>query len=518
MKYTTTILTTILTGVCSWASSVAQEPVTPNTLTAKEITTLWHPGDNPAGALLDHPLTYSYIRAGYDYTGGNLHRSMEADKAQTLSFDAMGATMLRDTYLRGYFSYDHSVAKEVPYNASILDPYRGMPYFVVDNNVANWLYERYNLGFGIAPASPVSWLSYGLAIDYKAEMGARQRDIRANNRLMQLSIKPGVVFHLHNAHHLGWDIAYDVQKEESRLSNHNTYVDQEYFELKGIGVAKKNIGSGRTTNYIGHTWSTGLRYAYYGPLDLSLSGRYACGVEDATISFDTPRPEGTTLTHTVAGELLLVARKGALTYRGELFGSHQKSNGIEYIVQSDQSEQSRGFLTLAQFARSQYHATTLGASLSLLSKGDRPDTYDWLLTGSAALHDLKSEYLGTATHDTARLLQLGLEGKYQVLRTPGAAARQLTLSLGAGYRHPLSGEYRYAGGFPEQKVHENITSADHTYRTTGMVDLTAGIDYAQKLGHRLPGLISVSLEGRYAHARKGLGQRHGVALRVSYYM
>ena len=54
---------------------------------------------------------------------------------------------------------------------------------------------------------------------------------------MKLSVRPGVVYSLNSGNHIGLNLEYGVFKEESNMSNVNVYIDQPFYELRGLGNA-----------------------------------------------------------------------------------------------------------------------------------------------------------------------------------------------------------------------------------------------------------------------------------------
>ncbi len=79
------------------------------------------------------------------------------------------------------------------------------------------------------------------------------------------------------------------------MKNVNTYVDQTYYELLGLGTAISNVGSGRVNNYEGDAWGGGIQYQYKGRLNVLANVNYLIEGEDLTISYTTPRDGGSVI-------------------------------------------------------------------------------------------------------------------------------------------------------------------------------------------------------------------------------
>ena len=74
------------------------------------------------------------------------------------------------------------------------------------------------------------------------------------------------------------------------MSNVNSYVDQDYYILYGLGTAIKGIGSGVTSNYIGDRFGGALQYNFSMPsFNLLLEGSYDVKAETVQQSYTTPK-------------------------------------------------------------------------------------------------------------------------------------------------------------------------------------------------------------------------------------
>ena len=74
------------------------------------------------------------------------------------------------------------------------------------------------------------------------------------------------------------------------MSNVNTYVDQDYYILYGLGTAIKGIGGGVTSNYIGDRFGGALQYNFStSSFNLLLEGSYDIKAETVQHSYSTPK-------------------------------------------------------------------------------------------------------------------------------------------------------------------------------------------------------------------------------------
>ena len=80
-------------------------------------------------------------------------------------------------------------------------------------------------------------MAFGIEGTYQASLAAKQRDPRVDTRFYNLELKPGVTYAINPRHRVGANFIYASIKEDSRMSNSDSYTDQDYYELYGLGVA-----------------------------------------------------------------------------------------------------------------------------------------------------------------------------------------------------------------------------------------------------------------------------------------
>lgn len=114
-----------------------------------------------------------------------------------------------------------------------------MPYYVADQHLSKWRNQYYDLKFRAATPLLGNHWALGLEGNYVATLAAKQRDPRVDTRFYTLGLTPGITYKLNNSHKFGASFKYSSIKEDSRMSNVNSYVDQDYYILYGLGTAIK---------------------------------------------------------------------------------------------------------------------------------------------------------------------------------------------------------------------------------------------------------------------------------------
>ena len=141
---------------------------------------LWFQSQNAAGTVFDNTDNYSDVKLNYQRTGGNFARPQEGADEQTIGVSSEGFLNLDDAYVWGAFSFRQENKWDAGYNASITDPFRGMPYYVADKYLSDWRNQYYDLSF--RAATPLYWnrVAFGIERGHPLlQFGAEtRRDLR----------------------------------------------------------------------------------------------------------------------------------------------------------------------------------------------------------------------------------------------------------------------------------------------------------------------------------------------------
>ena len=223
----------------------------PASMERMKMQRLWLGSQNAAGMVFDENTRFSNLNFGYGLQDGNFHRPQEGEKESTINVSSEGFMPLEDAFVWGAFSFKQRNLTDAGYNASITDPFRGMPYYVIDEHLSNWRNQYYDLRFRAStPLINDRW-AIGMEGVYQASLAAKQRDPRVDTRYYNLRLAPGVTYQFNPSHRVGLSLSYESIKEDSEMENKNNELSQTYYILYGLGNAVQGIGSGRTTNYYG---------------------------------------------------------------------------------------------------------------------------------------------------------------------------------------------------------------------------------------------------------------------------
>ena len=247
-------------------------------------------------------------------------------------FDTEGGGKVKDFFAWGSFNYSRDKVKEANFNSSIIDPYRGMPYYTADTNVSNWNNQHYRLKMRVATPQFWNFLSFGLDGYYQNSVGAKQRDMRTKSVFYTIIVRPGVVLSAGKNHRFGLDFEYASVREDLEMKAVNSYVEQTYYLLSGLGMATETSGIQRFLTYNGNQVGGGLQYNYAGRMNILLDLGYSKKVEDAITTPTSPRYLGTTKDGLWSGKLMAYipdAKKN--THFVEMNWQERKIDGIEYL-------------------------------------------------------------------------------------------------------------------------------------------------------------------------------------------
>ncbi|MBR8707457.1 DUF6850 family outer membrane beta-barrel protein [Bacteroides pyogenes] len=439
---------------------------------------LWSYSGNAAGIAFDNTRNYSSLQLKYHTEEGNFCRPQEGQTIKAFNVSSEGFLNLQKVYVWGAFSFEQENKYDAGYNASITDPFRGMPYYVADTHQSNWRNQYYNLKFGIA--TPRFWnkITFGLKGTYIASLAAKQRDPRVDSRFYTLELTPGITYTINNQHIWGGNIEYTSIKEDSRMGNTNIYTDQDYYELYGLGVAMKGIGSGRETNYYGDKIGAGLQYNYAKPkVNLLFESYYTMKVEDVNIGFMDPRKDASIKDKQIKAALSMFTTGNKITHHAKLRYIYSRRDGIQYINQHDNSESESKWIQLYRSIRSTYQTRASSADYSLVC--NRGDEYNWKVDVSATYTNNKDEYILPNSTKNSENLYLYVCGKKNIVMGDKLNKR-LLLSANGGYNKNLSGNYKYGGPHPDYPTVTELETADSNFQTSDYYRVGISASYSQQ--------------------------------------
>lgn len=252
--------------------------------------------DNASGIQLDQMDYYSQVGLGYDIEKGSFKRAQEGEHNTGYRFFTDGGgTMkaLKGAFIWGSFEYSRDQLRDAEYNASLIDPLRGTPFFIADTYKSKWINQLYDMT--VKAAAPKLWdrLIFGIEATYQNGQGAKQHDPRPLVSLSKFEIKPGVTVTL-GKHAIGANYQYYSRREDGTASNkismstNPVYI----FNFPGFYV-DASISSSTDDNqriYNANCMGVGGQYSFTTQkLRLLVSGKYTREIEDVTNSYTTPK-------------------------------------------------------------------------------------------------------------------------------------------------------------------------------------------------------------------------------------
>ena len=454
---------------------------------------LWLNSQNPAGMALDDTIRFSNLHFNYNQLNGNFHRPQEGEKESTTGVSSEGFMHLGKALVWGKFNFMQRNLTDAGFNASITDPFRGMPYYIIDEHQSNWRNQYYDLSFRASTPMLNNRWAIGLEGVYQASLAAKQRDPRVDARFYTLKIVPGITWRVNDFHHLGLSLRYESIKEDSRMENENSDIDQTYYILYGLGTSVQGIGSGKTANYYGDRLGVALQYHFQTSVwNVLMEGSYDVRAENVEHSFTSPKKDAGVKDRTC--QLSLSAYR-----KGEKFSQFLKGvytnrhiDGIQYVSQYDNSESLDGWNVLYKSIRSTYD--TQKASMKYALMRNRENEYSWKLEANAIYCKQNDEYLLPNSVKKAENLSLELGGKKNFI-VGNQMKNRLLVDVYMAYNHNLSGGYHYGGSHPEYISVTGLETSDANYLNSNYHRFGGSLTYSQLF--KKSGKTHFFVKGRY---------------------
>lgn len=478
-QYMSYVKSGLLMIVCLASMRGAAQGFSPAAMEQLKAKRLWFQSQNAAGTAFDDVQNYSNVILGYDLHDGNYCRPQEGQKEATVGVSSEGFINLKNAYVWGAFNFSHENLTDAGYNASIADPFRGMPYYVADQHLSDWRNQYYDLSFRAATPLLGNHWTLGIGGNYVATLAAKQRDPRVDTRFYTLQLTPGVAYKVNDSHKLGVNFKYTSIKEDSRMSNVNVYVDQDYYTLFGLGTAIKGIGSGVTSNYIGDRFGGALQYNYStSSFNLLFEGSYDVKAETVQHSYTTPRKIAGVKDKVAQASLTAVQEGRSYTNYAKLAYQNRHIDGIQYISQRDNSESQSGWMDMYSNIRSVYK--TQAASLNYALSKNRGMEYAWKVELDVNYTKQDDKYLMPNSVQNAENLSFALGWKNNFV-LGNSMNRRLLVDIHAAYNANLGGEYVYGGSHSDYLTVTGLQQGLTNYYTSDYYRIGGAVTYSQQV-------------------------------------
>ncbi|MDL2320388.1 hypothetical protein LJC45_04570 [Alistipes sp. OttesenSCG-928-B03] len=487
-------------------TATAQESITPAALELYKQRSLWRQSTNAAGSLLDNPWSYAQLEAGYKMTDGSFHRPQQGKEENNLSFYTEGGRTLSGFYAWGSFAYDRETIHDANYNVSLADPYRNMPYYLVDINPSKWLNQHYNLNFRLTTLRLCDdRLILGMEGTYKTTSAAKQRDMRTMNRYMLFGLKPGIVYSTtpkyaySSTHTFGLNFEYYMLKEEGNMTSINED-KQIYYIHRGLGVADYYYGNpNRTTNYMGNNVGGGVQYHYNGTcFELLASANYSYKVEDVENGYSEAKPLGTVRDHLWQGRIMFQTKKHHITHHLDLKYTDRNIDGIEYLTEYNNEVDPPVWEKVFSSVRSQYKTQTAEAVYSLAV--NRGQEYNWKFDARASYYKQDDEYKLPISVMQTENMAFSLDAKKNFAFGNSMLLHRLLVTVGGSYNTNLSGKYEYNGPNAGYHTVSELFPQELAFLTSDFYHIGGSVTYSQRISKNNEANMYARITYKYAKA------------------
>lgn len=476
-------------ATCLVAMEVGAQGFSPAALEQLKMQRLWFKSQNAAGTAFDDVQNYSDVKFNYNLQDGDFMRPQDGQKETTIGVSSEGFMNLGNSYVWGSFSFAQENLSNAGYNISITDPFRGMPYYCIDDHKdgSDWRNQFYNLKFRAAtPLLKEHW-TIGIEGSYISSIAAKQRDPRIDTRFYTLEVMPGVSYKINDNHKLGVSFRYTSIKEDSSPENENNYIANDYYELYGLGTAVKGVSNygTYTTNYFGDRFGGALQYNLSSDAwNVLLEGSYSVKAETAERGYEIPELLGSVKDKLL--EVSLDAVRQGENFTHYISGNYLNRNidGYQYILKYDDSGSFGGYVELHRNIRSTYKTTA--ASFDYAISKNRGAEYSWKVEAGLDYIKQDDEYLmpnSIKNHENLTF-DLGVKVNFALGERMN---RRLLLDLHGAFNNNLGGEYVYGGPNPDYTSVTELEQGLQNYYTSDYTRLGGALTYSQqvKQGQRI---------------------------------
>lgn len=477
------------------------EQHTPVSLELYKMNGLWMQSSNAAGILNDRPDGYATLETGYRRIDGDFRRPQQGQRDDMFHISTEGGLMTsKNIYAWGHFTYERGWIEGANYNMSIIDPYRGMPFYAIDLIPSPWVNQNYDMGFRVA-TDVLGALSLGLDLSYTASSAAKQYDIRTDNSGMKLQLRPGAAYSF-GKHAIGANFNYYSYKEEG-ISDITSGQEFAYYLHKGLGVADFNLATilSRESNYVGNNVGGSLQYGFNGNgINILLTGSYDYRVEDVNRSWTKPYREGTVRDNQWSVGLKGYTKGKYASYFSLDYG-RRSMDGIEFVMVDIGQAWGVAFSSV----RSKYETTTASLSYDMVAKGDGGE-YGW--KAGVAANYIKQDDVYLLPESVFNYENVSMEASFKKNFRFGPRSNRIIPELGVLLNRNLSGGYDYNGPRPDSEPVTGLMAGDLAYLTSDYVAGRASLTYSQTIGRDGSTVIFGKVEGSYTKsADNNLGTR-----------
>lgn len=465
------------------SAALAQQSSSLQSIERTKMESLWFSNsDNAAGAQLDQMGRYSQLGINYNSTKGDFKRTQLGENNSGYGFSTDGGGVmenLKGMFLWGYFDYSREKVRDANFNASLIDPLRGTPFYIADQNLSNWINQSYKLGMkGATPVLGDHWI-IGVGLDYENAQGAKQMDPRPNVQMSKFTVTPSVVFKA-GKHAVGADFQYYSRREDGTASNSISLTSQPVWEVVAPGFFKAGeIGSGTLSglrDYNANSLGGGLQYSFGGEeLTLLVAAKYAFAVEDVNNNYTQPKIIGTTRENIWDAS---VSAKWNFTDNNTLFAKAQyydrSIDGIEYVQVWDSSHEVSQWIVMSKSVRSNFSTQQINFNLDYMNLSQ--SAYRWLAGVDVNYEKLEDVYYLPLSEQMVENIYVALKLK----KNFEFGKNMILVGVNGGIKSNLDGSHSYTGSNAESKIYTDMVLRDYHFLLNDAFSLGGELSYTRQ--------------------------------------
>lgn len=479
-KYTFFVLALTLLSTMAFA----QQESSLQSIERKKMESLWFSvTDNAAGAQLDQMGYYSQMGINYNQTKGNFKHTQLGQNNTGYGFTTDGGGVmnnLKGMFLWGYFDYSREKVRDAAFNSSLIDPLRGTPFYIADQNLSNWVNQSYKLGMkGATPLLGKHWI-IGLGLDYENAQGAKQMDPRPNVLMSKFTVTPSLVFKA-DKHAIGANFQYYSRREDGLAANSVSINTQPVWEVVAPGFFNAGeIGSGTLSglrDYNANSLGGGLQYSFAGEsLTLLLAAKYAFAVEDVNNNYTQPKIIGSTkesLWDLSANLKWNINTDNAIFAKAQYYD--RNLDGIEYVQVWDNSHEVAQWVVISKSVRSNFSTKQFNFNLDYMNF-DGGNAYRWLAGVDVNYEKLADVYYLPLSQQQVENIYLNINAK----RNFSFGENMILVGFNGGLKHNLAGSHTYTGNNSTSKIYTDMVLRDYHFLLNNAYSLGGEVSYTRK--------------------------------------
>ncbi len=194
----------------------------------------WLSGSNPAGMAFNPELYPGEMKLDYYSEKGDYKQVQHGDKLNSYSFGTRSYSKIGNSLFYGCFNYNKSFEKGTDYT-NINDPGRETPYLLTDS-IGGDVYDRELFSIEGKMSTPLGHaIMLGLAGSLDVGLATQDRDPRPMNKVLKLSLSPGLVFSLPSIK-IGVNLLYSYYNEDIEIDIIEANKEHDFFQMHGLGT------------------------------------------------------------------------------------------------------------------------------------------------------------------------------------------------------------------------------------------------------------------------------------------